>query len=114
MDITRNADSLDTASTDPGGVSPRYQYYLRSSLDLFKNFQQDVTFRYVSKLSGINVPHYHSLDANLNWRATRNVEFSLNGQNLLNDTHLEFRPDFINTSPTQVKRSFSAGVNLKF
>jgi iron complex outermembrane receptor protein len=114
MDIRRDADSLDVSSSDPAGASPRYQYYVRSSLDLPHNFQQDVTLRYVGKLAGLNIPEYYSLDAHLLWKATPHVELSLGGKNLLNNEHLEFRPDFINTSPTQVKRTFSAAITVKF
>ena len=114
MNIRRDADSKDTTTPDPSGVNPKYQYYMRSSLDLPKNFQQDVTVRYVSKLAGLNVPSYYSHDAHIGWKATHNLELSFGGQNLLNREHLEFRPDFIATSPTQVKRTFSAALALKF
>jgi iron complex outermembrane receptor protein len=114
MDIKRAADSLDVSSSNPGGASPRYQYYLRSSLDLPKNLQQDVTLRYVGKLEGLNVPEYYSLDAHMLWKLTPQLELSLGGRNLLNKEHLEFRPDFINTTPTQVKRTFSAAITVKF
>jgi hypothetical protein len=42
------------------------------------------------------------------------VELAIGGQNLLNKRHLEFRPDFINTTPTQVKRTFYAGLTVRF
>jgi iron complex outermembrane receptor protein len=114
MDIRRNADSLDTSTPDPAGASPKYQYYFRSSLDLPWNIQKDVTLRYVGKLAGLNIPSYYSLDAHIGWKATRNLELSIGGRNLLNKEHLEFRPDFIATSPTQVKRTFSAALTVKF
>ncbi len=114
MDIHRNADSLDTTSANPGGASPQHQYYLRSSIDLPKNFEQDATLRYVGKLGGLAIPSYYSLDAHLSWRATSHVELSIGGQNLLNNKHLEFRPDFINTTPTQVKRTFHATLTYRF
>jgi iron complex outermembrane recepter protein len=114
MDIHRNADSLDTTTASPGGASPQHQYYLRSSIDLAKNFEQDATLRYVGKLSGLGIPSYYSLDARLGWKATSQLELSIGGQNLLDHRHLEFRPDFINTTPTQVKRAFHAGLTFKF
>jgi hypothetical protein len=35
-------------------------------------------------------------------------------QNLLNQRHLEFLPDFINTSPTEIRRTFYGGVTWRF
>jgi iron complex outermembrane receptor protein len=114
IDVHGNPDSLDASSPNPGGASPRHQYYVRSSFDLTKKFEQDMTLRYVAKLDGLAIPSYYSLDARLGWKATPKLEFSINGLNLLNDRHLEFRPDFINTTPTQIKRTFNASVTWKF
>jgi iron complex outermembrane receptor protein len=95
MDIHNDPNSLDTTSVNPAGSSPQHQYYLRSSLDLSKQFEQDITLRYVHSLDGLAIPSYHSLDARIGWKPTANVEFAVNGQNLTNNRHLEFRPDFI-------------------
>jgi iron complex outermembrane receptor protein len=114
MNIHRNADSLDTVSPNPAGASPQHQYYLRSSLDLPKRFEQDVTLRYVSKLQGLAVPSYYSLDAHVSWNPRAHLELAIGGQNLTNNQHLEFRPDFINTSPTQVKRTFHTTLTVRF
>jgi iron complex outermembrane receptor protein len=114
MDIHNDPNSLDTTSVNPAGSSPQHQYYLRSSLDLSKQFEQDITLRYVHSLDGLAIPSYHSLDARIGWKPTANVEFAVNGQNLTNNRHLEFRPDFISTSPTQVKRTFYGSLTFKF
>src|SRR4030095_451545 len=68
MDIDRNADSQDFTSSDPAGASPRSQWYVRSSLDLPKNLQHDVTLRYVEQLKGLNIPSYYSVDARVGWK----------------------------------------------
>jgi hypothetical protein len=39
---------------------------------------------------------------------------SIGGQNLLNNWHFEFMPDFVNTSPTVVKRSIFGSITVKF
>lgn len=114
MDIHTNRDSHDTTSPDPGGASPRHQYYFRSSIDLPKKFEQDLTVRYVDALRGLNVPSYYSVDARIGWKPASNMELSFAGQNLLNDKHLEFIPDFITTTPTQVKRTFHVTLTWNF
>ena len=114
MNIHRNADSLDTTSSDPGGASPRHQFYVRSSIDLAKSLENDFTVRYVHSLDGLAVPSYYSVDAHFGYRPITKLELSLGAQNLFNDRHLEFRPDFISTWPTQVKRTIQATITWKF
>src|SRR5712664_1462785 len=114
MDIHKNLDSQDPTPDIPNGSSPRHQWYLRSSIDLPKHFDQDTTLRFVDQLPGLNVPSYYSLDAHLGWRPVTRVELSIGGQNLLNNWHFEFMPDFVNTSPTVVKRSIFGSFTLTF
>jgi iron complex outermembrane receptor protein len=114
MDIHKNANSQDPTPDNPNGFSPRHQWYLRSSIDLPKHFEQDTTLRFVDHLPGLNLPNYYSLDAHLGWRPVSSLELSIGGQNLLDNRHLEFLPDFVNTSPTVVKRSIFGSITVKF
>jgi iron complex outermembrane recepter protein len=114
MDIHSNADSMDVSSPDPDGASPRHQFSLRSAIDLPGNFQQDVTWRYVGRLAGLNVPSYHSLDANLGWFPTSHLFLSIGGHNLTNNRRIEFTPDFITTTPTIVKRTYQVTARWTF
>jgi iron complex outermembrane receptor protein len=114
MDIDRDADSLDTTSPDPAGSSPRHQFSVRSLVDVTKTIQQDVTWRYVGGLAGLAVPSYSSLDAHLGWAPSKRLSFSISGQNLTNNEHLEFRPDFIATAPTVVKRTYQVTARWAF
>jgi outer membrane receptor protein involved in Fe transport len=116
MNIHRNADSLDTTSADPAGVNPQNQFYVRTSIDLLKNLEPDVTLRFVDDLSAQSqaIPSYYSLDAHIGWRPTGPFELSFGAKNLLNHEHLEFRPDFIQTSPTMVKRTYYGTVTVRF
>ncbi len=114
MDIHKNIDSQDPTPDNPNGSSPRHQWYLRSSIDLPKHFEQDTTLRFVDHLPSLNLPNYYSLDAHLGWRPVTSLELSIGGQNLLNNWHFEFMPDFVNTSPTVVKRSIFGSITVKF
>ncbi|PYU55607.1 MAG: TonB-dependent receptor, partial [Acidobacteria bacterium] len=67
MNIHKNSDSLDPIPDNPNGSSPRHQWYLRSSVDLPKHFEQDTTLRFVDHLPSLNLPNYYSLDAHLGW-----------------------------------------------
>jgi iron complex outermembrane receptor protein len=114
MDIDRDADSLDTTTADPAGSSPRHQFAVRSALDLTRSLQQDVTWRYVGGLDGLGVPSYYSLDAHLGWTLSKQLNVSVGGQNLTNNEHLEFRPDFIATAPTVVTRTYQVTARWSF
>ena len=114
MNIHKNRASQDPTADLPNGVSPRHQWYVRSSLDLPHHFEHDTTLRFVDHLSALNLPHYYSLDSHLGWRPVPRVEFSVGGENLLDNQHLEFLPDFINTTPTVVKRSVYGSVTFRF
>ena len=114
LDIHRDADSLDASSPDPEGASPRHQFSVRSALDLPKNLQQDVTWRYVGDLDGLAIPGYYSLDAHLGWAVHPHLNLSIGAQNLTDNQHLEFRPDFIATTPTVVKRTYQVTARWTF
>jgi iron complex outermembrane receptor protein len=114
MNIHKNKNSLDPTADNPDGQSPRHQFYVRSSVDLPKHFEQDLSLRYVDKLPSLNIPSYYSLDFHLGWRPGTHLELSFVGQDLLNSQHLEFVPEFISTTPTEVRRTFSGRITWKF
>jgi iron complex outermembrane receptor protein len=105
MDIRKDATSFDPTADNPGMSSPKHQFYVRSSLDIFRHLEHDFTVRYVDQLAGLGIPSYYSVDTHLSYALPHSFELSVGSQNLLNHEHLEFVPDFINISPTQVKRS---------
>ena len=97
------------------GNSPQQLVYVQSSWNLPRDVQFDVIGRWVDRLHGFNptglpgvsdtVEHYVTLDARLAWRASRNVEFSVVGQNLLDNHHPEFGTNpFVRSPLTEVRR----------
>jgi iron complex outermembrane receptor protein len=75
---------------------PRYQFRIRSSMDLAHNVAFDTDLRFVDSLrvdnSGVaaTVPSYTELGARIAWRVTANLELSIVGQNLLHAAHAEY------------------------
>ncbi|MBI3839856.1 MAG: TonB-dependent receptor [Planctomycetia bacterium] len=91
------------------GGTPHNVVYLRSSWDLANNVQFDLIGRYVDRVTAPtqDIPKYIEMDTRLSWRATKTLEFSLVGQNLLNPHHLEYRDNFPATMgmhSTEVRR----------
>jgi outer membrane receptor protein involved in Fe transport len=54
------------------------------------------------------IPAYTRVDTGLTWQWNKNVVFSLVGQNLLKDRHLEYEDIDITTATSLVKRSVYA------
>ena len=81
-------DTFTEASTE--GSSPQNQVSLSSFVDLPGNLNLDGVLRYVDSLPAQSAGHYFNLDLRLGWHATKNVELSLVGQNLLQGHHAEW------------------------
>jgi len=77
-------------------ADPEQQFSIRSSMELPDNVDFDTGLRWVDSFQINNggkpatVPSYFELDARLAWRPTKNLEFSIVGQNLLHDQHEEY------------------------
>jgi iron complex outermembrane receptor protein len=98
-------------------ADPKHQFSLRSSLDLPWQLHFDATLRWVDTLIINNgstpgtVPSYAELDARLTWQATRRLELSVAGHNLLHDHHPEY--GFPDPSRVEIARSIYAKVTWR-
>ena len=85
------------------GNDPSVQWQARSTLDLGDRQEIDVAVRHVAALPNPVVPAYTAVDARWAWRATRELEVSLTGQNLFDPRHPEWGPSI---NRAEVERSF--------
>lgn len=94
MNIGRAPNSQDVG-TAAGivGSSPQHQGSVQLALDFAKRFQMDLEYRYVSALAAYAVPAYSTGDARFGWRISRQFDFSVVGENLLQPSHPEFGGD---------------------
>ena len=88
---------LKPGSRDPfgGALEARdwnHQVFLRGSITLPANFELDGTLRHIGRLTNQQVPAYTELDMRVGWRISSALDLSLNGHNLLHDSHGEFGP----------------------
>jgi iron complex outermembrane receptor protein len=91
---------VDATGATNETADPQQQWSVRSSMDLPRNLQLDATVRWVDTLHINNgptagpvvgtVPSYFELDTRLAWHATKRLELSLVGQNLLHEYHPEY------------------------
>ncbi|WP_231890949.1 TonB-dependent receptor domain-containing protein [Methylomonas koyamae] len=90
-------------------AGPQQRVSLRSALSLRKDLDFDLWLRYVDSNAAVGVfglqhiDDYVTMDVRLAWRPAQNLELSLVGQNLLSDSHLEFRQEN-QTLPTFIDR----------
>ena len=82
---SRDASGVQAAGNDPG-----HQFSLRSQMSLAARWELDVGLRSIGDLPNPQVPGYTELDLRLGWRASRGLEISLVGRNLLDARHPEF------------------------
>lgn len=70
------------------GYDAQNQLMLQSILNMPWNFQLDITARYLDELPGMS-PDYFTFDARLAW-VHKQWEFSVNGQHLWEETHVQW------------------------
>ncbi len=99
-------------------ADPQHQVFLRSSLDLPWHLAWDVGLRWIASVRNNNggtvgtLPSYFELDSRLAWQPTKQLEFSIVGENLLHARHAE--SGFAGPSQEQVERSVYAKVSWRF
>ena len=109
--------NINVGSFGPSSIAasnPQNQIALRSYMEFPHGFEFDATLRYVDELSALAIPAYAALDLRLGWHPCKNVEFSIGGQNLLDNRHPEFRPGVFGSQATQVARSIYGKVTIQF
>jgi iron complex outermembrane receptor protein len=115
MHLHTDPTSQDTASVaNTEGSSPRHQAQFRSHLKLPGRFVWDVSGYFVERLPAQAVPSYTRIDTQLSRQLGERLEFSLVGQNLLRDHHLESNDALTSVTPTQIKRSAYVKITWHF
>jgi len=101
------------------GVSPEQRMSLRGSISLRQALDLDFWFRYVDSNFAVGekkattISAYTTLDLRLAWRPCKQLELSLVGQNLLQDSHLEYVNEN-QTLPTTIDRSLYGKASWSF
>jgi iron complex outermembrane receptor protein len=104
-------ESQDTTSVSAAeGSSPVHSAQLRSHVVLPRNLAWDTSLFFTDRIADPVIPAYTRLDTGLTWQWKKGVVFSLVGQNLLKDRHLEYDDLYSSTATTLVKRSVYAKV----
>lgn len=94
VELRQNLRS-ETGSTSPPasaglGNDPRRWLTFRSALDITPSYEFDLIARYVGELPNPAVPAYTAVDARFGWRILKELELSLELQNLFDPVHPEW------------------------
>jgi hypothetical protein len=92
------------------GSSPAHSAQLRSHVVLPRGLDLNTSLFFSDRIANPAIPAYTRLDTGLNWKWKTGVVFSLVGQNLLKDRHLEYEDIDGSTATTLIKRSIYAKV----
>ena len=96
------------------GSSPREEAQLRSHLELTPRWAWDASVYFVGRLPALQIPSYTRVDTGLTWNVGRELSFSVAGQNLLRDHHIESNSIDQIVVSSLVKRSAYAKVTWQF
>jgi len=113
-----SSDTLTRAFVE--GSTPDHMAQLRSHLELMRGLVWDASAYYVDPLTNqgpsgnVKIPAYTRLDTNLTWKPRERVSFSIVGQNLLKDHHMEFEDPNGSLQSGQIKRSAYAKISWQF
>jgi len=115
-DFHRAGGGSDRQSNALEDVNPRHQANLTSSVELGPSVEWNTVLRYVDsvRVNSVKVPAYLELDTRVGWRIGRDLRVAIVGRNLLDDSHPEFEPDFIQTQGTEVERSVHLDLQWRF
>ncbi len=88
--------------------SPHHQFKMRSYWNVTDTIECNTALYYVDEYRMEGVPDYVRLDQGFTWHATPNIDFTVWGQNLLDDRHREV------SAVVQAERGFYAEVAWHF
>jgi iron complex outermembrane receptor protein len=91
---------------------PNHIFNVRSYLNLPYKLEFDTLFYHVSENSTLKIPSYSRVDLRLGWQPTKQIELSLVGQNVLDNSHLELTE--LLEAATETERSFYFKATYKF
>jgi iron complex outermembrane receptor protein len=94
--------------------APQQQFHFKSNLNLPYNLEWDTTLRYVDSAMRYQIPAYVAVDMRLGWNPSKNLAFSLIGQNLFDSQHIEFSNSTSTLPRTEIQRSIFGKLSWSF
>lgn len=80
---TEGSSTNTTLASRKEREAPHNIFHIRSQLNLLDNLEFDTILYYVDSVPHYSIPSYIRLDMGLTWHVSKNMDFSIIGQNLL-------------------------------
>lgn len=93
--------------------SPQHQVQLKSFFDVTPTIKWDNFIYYVDNVPDSGADAYVRFDSRIAWQITPAVEVSITGQNLLDNSHKEFK-NFIYEAPAEIDRRIYGQIKWHF
>lgn len=114
IDLSKTGGSQDFIFSGGEGQTAQNQAMLRSQVNLPYDLEFDTALRFVDSIPTFSVDSYLELDVRLGWHASKNWEFSVAGQNLLDSAHLEYASNLVDTRRTEIQRGVYGKATYRF
>ncbi len=113
MQLHTESSSTDTATESKiEKTSPCNLFHLNSQINISDDLEFDSTLYYVDSVPQYNIPSYMRLDMGLTWHASKDMDISIVGQNLLDKAHPECSDDSV--IATEVQRGVFGKLTYRF
>ncbi len=107
--------SQDTdAAAEAEGSAPVHSAQLRAHYSLPHGFEWNTCAYFTDRIADPAVPSYTRVDTSVTWRWNEGDSFTVAGQNLATDHHLEYVDENGSTASTLVKRAVYARLEWQF
>ncbi|WP_339677107.1 TonB-dependent receptor [uncultured Zhongshania sp.] len=116
INLDKDADSTDDGTIPPAeGLDPEHQFFLVSNWEINSSLAFNSVIRYVDDLPNAlgnsqKVPAYTELDLRLAWQPYQDLELSLVGRNLIEDSHREAN----SWTASEIERGVYAQINWHY
>jgi iron complex outermembrane receptor protein len=108
LDFSKDPGSRDTSNGSSEGNDAKHVAILGAHLNLPESFELDAFLRHASALPKPPLEGYTTMDARVGWRASKRLEISLWGRNLLDRQY----PEFVTTNSLNEQVHRRGGLKL--
>jgi iron complex outermembrane receptor protein len=117
LEMNSSKDTTKDASSNyllVVGSAARHQALVRSLIDITDKTSFDSTLRFVDNLRFGDIDAYTELDVRLGWKASKDIELSLIGKNLLDSHHPEYIGNLFGPLPLEINRQILGSILWSF
>ncbi len=114
MDLRAIDGGSDRTFVRKEDETPEHQFNLISTMNLHSNFFLDAVVRYVDEVKAFEIDSYIAIDTRIAWQPTPDIEVSLVGKNLFDDSHPEYVDALLRSTDSEIERSVLAKVIFNF